>query len=132
MKNLFHGAALLAALGFASHAAFGADFDGSKPLICATMEAQDCAAGETCSRELPVSLGLPLFMRIDFAKQTIAGPKRTTPIRTIERSPSQVLMQGTELGFAWTLVLDSTSGRLSASFLNGDNAVLAFGACTLQ
>jgi len=43
-----------------------------------------------------------------------------------------VLMQGTELGFAWTLVLDATSGKLSASFLNGDNAVLAFGACTPQ
>jgi len=121
-----------AMLCLAWNAADAADFDGSKPLICATMEAQDCAAGETCSRELPDSLGLPQFMRIDFAKQVIAGPKRTTPIRTIERSPSQVLMQGTELGFAWTLVLDATSGKLSASFLNGDNAVLAFGACTPQ
>jgi hypothetical protein len=132
MKNLFHGAALLAALGLASQAAFGADFDGSKPLICSTMEAQDCAAGETCSRELPDALGLPNFIRIDFAKQAIVGPKRTTAIKTLERSPSQVLMQGTELGFAWTLVLDATSGRLSASYLNGDNAVLAFGACTPQ
>lgn len=132
MKRILHGAALLAALGYASNAAFGADFDGSKPLICATMEAHDCEAGETCQRALPDTVGLPNFMRIDFAKQAIVGPKRTTAIKAIERSPTQVLLLGTEMGFAWTLAIDATTGKLSASFVNGENAVIAYGACTPQ
>ncbi|HTP62819.1 MAG TPA: hypothetical protein VMJ14_12130 [Burkholderiales bacterium] len=109
-----------------------ADFDGSKSLICATMEAHDCDAGETCTRVLPDNLGLPQFIRIDFAKQAIVGPKRTTPIKSMERSPDQVLLQGTELGFAWTLAIESATGRLNASFVNAENAVAVFGACTPQ
>jgi hypothetical protein len=126
-KNL-----LFAVLCLAWNFAGAADFDGSKPLICATMEAHDCDAGETCTRVLPDNLGLPQFIRIDFAKQAIVGPKRTTPIRNIERSPDQILMQGTELGFAWTLAIETASGKLNASFVNAENAVAVFGACTPQ
>jgi len=132
MKKICHGAALLAAFCLAPGAVVAADFDGSKPLICATMEAHDCDAGETCTRVLPDNLGVPQFLRIDFAKQAIVGPKRTTPIRNIERSPDQVLLQGTELGFAWTLAIEIASGRLNASFVNAENAVVVFGACTPQ
>lgn len=130
MKRFFRGVLLLAMAGVATGAALAADFDGSKPLLCATMEAHDCDAGESCQRALPDSLGLPQFVRIDFAKQEIAGPKRTTPIKSIERSPAQLLMQGTELGFGWTLALDAASGKLSATFVNGESAVIVFGACT--
>ena len=113
-------------------AAGAADFDGSKPLICATVEAHDCDAGETCLRALPDSLGLPQFLRIDFAKQVIVGPRRTTPFKSIERSAGQILVQGTELGFGWTLALDTASGKLAATMLNGETAIVVFGACLPQ
>jgi hypothetical protein len=128
--NKFIQGALLVALGLAAGAAVAADFDGSKPLLCATMEAHDCDAGESCMRALPGSLGLPQFVRVDFAGQMVTGPKRTTPIKSIERSPGQILLQGTELGFGWTLALDTANGKLSATFVNGESAVIVFGACT--
>jgi len=112
--------------------AFAADFDGSKPLICATMEAHDCNAGETCKRGLPGSVGAPIFLRIDFAKKEIAGPKRTTQIKNMEKSKEQIILQGTELGLGWTLALDSADGGLSASMVDRDTAVILFGACTPQ
>jgi len=123
-------ALLMACLPF--HAALGADFDGSKPLICAMMEAHDCNAGETCKRGLPGSVGAPIFLRIDFAKKEIAGPKRTTQIRNMEKSKEQIILQGTELGLGWTLALDSADGGLSASMVDRDTAVMLFGACTPQ
>jgi hypothetical protein len=132
MKKTIQRALLLAFAGLAAGAAVAADFDGSKPLICSTMEAHDCEAGESCERSLPDVLGLPQFVRIDFAAQALTGPKRTTPIKSIERSPGQVLMQGTELGFGWTLALDTASGKLAATLVNLENAVIVFGACTPQ
>ena len=112
--------------------ALAADFDGSKPLICATMEAHDCNAGETCKRGLPGSVGAPIFLRIDFAKKEIAGPKRTTPIKNMEKGKDQIILQGTELGLGWTIALDSADGGLSAAMVDRDTAVMLFGACTPQ
>jgi hypothetical protein len=123
-------AAASAALLCSTTAVFGADFDGSKPLICATVDAHACDPGEVCLRGLPDSIGIPEFMRIDFAKKTIAGPKRTTQIRYIDTSGDQILMQGTELGYAWTVVLDKIDGAMSMTLVSRDDAFTVFGYCT--
>jgi hypothetical protein len=112
--------------------AAAADFDGSKTLICATIEAQDCDVGEGCKQGLPDSVGAPRFMRIDFAKKVVVGPKRTTPIVSLHKSERQLLMQGTELGYAWTIALDSEDGSLNATLVNGDGVVVLFGDCIPQ
>ena len=119
-----------AALLCSATVAFGADFDGSKRLICATVDAHACDPGVVCLRGLPEDIGLPRFMRIDFAEKTIAGPKRTTPIRYMDTSADQILMQGTELGYAWTVVLDKTDGSMSMTLVNRDDTFTVFGYCT--
>jgi hypothetical protein len=124
--------ALPAALGLAPEAVLAADFDGSKALLCATIEAHGCDAGDDCLRVLPTRVGLPQFLRIDFAKQAIIGPKRTTPIVSIERSPGQILLQGTELGIGWTVALDTASGKMNATLVNREVAFAVYGACTPQ
>jgi hypothetical protein len=123
-------AALEAALLCSTTAVFGADFDGSKPLICATVDAHACDPGEVCLRGLPDSIGIPEFMRIDFAKKTIAGPKRTTQIRYMDKSADQVLLQGTELGYAWTIALDTADGSMTLTLVSRDDAFTVFGYCT--
>jgi hypothetical protein len=123
-------AAASAALLCSTTAVFGADFDGSKPLICATVDAHACDPGEVCLRGLPDSIGIPEFMRIDFAKKTIAGPKRTTQIRYMDTGADQILMQGTELGYAWTVVLDKIDGAMSMTLVSRDDAFTVFGYCT--
>jgi hypothetical protein len=110
--------------------AFGADFDGSKRLICATVEARDCASGGECFRGLPDEIGAPAFLRIDFEKKAIVGPQRTTPILFMEKGDRQLLLQGTEIGYAWALALDQASGRFSASLTDLDGAFVLFGSCT--
>lgn len=107
-----------------------ADFDGSKALICATIDAHDCDPGVTCERMLPSELGAPQFLRVDFAKKTIAGPQRTTPIRFMDNGAAQILMQGTEFGYAWSIVLDKTAGALTMTFLNREDTIVLFGECT--
>ncbi|CAB3748038.1 hypothetical protein [Paraburkholderia solisilvae] len=129
MKRTLTGISCAAVCALASAWCVAADFDGKTPLICATVDAHSCDPGTICERALPGDLGLPQFMKIDFAKKTIEGTSRSTPIQSIDKSPGQVLMQGTELGFAWTLVIDSTNGEMTSTIVNRDNAYVMFGAC---
>lgn len=126
------GIALAVAAMTGSSAALAGDFDGSRPLICATVQAMDCAAGEDCLRGLASDVGAPTFMRIDFAKKAVIGPKRTSPVLFMEKTTEQVLLQGTELGFAWAIALDQRNGSMSATLVDRDGAVVLFGACTTQ
>jgi hypothetical protein len=128
MKRLF--AAGMAVLAW--NAAHGADFDGSKLLICANVEAADCGPGEACTRGRPDDLGAPAFIRIDFAKKAIVGPRRTTPIVSMDKSLNQILLQGTELGYAWSVALDTNSGKLAATLVDRESVMVLFGACTPQ
>jgi hypothetical protein len=127
--KLFHILILFIAFLGAGPASAG-DFDGSKLLICAPVEAIDCAPGEMCKKGAPADVGVPAFIRIDIAKMVMIGPKRTSPIASIERSEQQILMQGTELGSAWTLALDQVSGELSGSLVNREEVFVIFGSCT--
>ena len=106
------------------------DFDGSKLLICAPVEAIDCAAGEDCMKGRPDDIGAPNFLRIDFAQKVIVGPQRTTPIVSMDKSDNQFLLQGKELGYGWTLVLDQESGTMTATLVNREEVFVLFGSCT--
>lgn len=119
-----------AALALAAASAVAGDFDGSRRLLCATVEARDCMPGDDCFRGLADDIGAPNFMRIDFEKKVIAGTRHTTPITFLEKTDRQVLMQGTEIGYAWAVALEPTTGRFSASLTNVDGTFVLFGSCT--
>jgi hypothetical protein len=128
MTRFLHRVAALVLLMVGTASA--GDFDGSKLLICATVEAIDCAPGEECTKGRPDDVGAPQFLRIDFAQQVIVGPKRTTPIRSMDTSDNQILLQGTELGYGWTLALDQDSGMMTVTLVNREGGVVLFGSCT--
>jgi hypothetical protein len=88
---------------FASAALSAAEFDGSRPLLSAT---------------------------IDFAKKTVTGPQRATPIRFGQTDENQILLQGTEFSFASTIVLDRVDGTIGVTLVNREDALVLFGACT--
>lgn len=120
---------LLAAVALAG-AASATDFDGSKRLICATVEARDCVSGASCVNAVPDEIGAPAFMRIDFERKVIVGPQRTTAIQVLEKSDRQLLLLGTELGYGWTLALDRATGRFSGSLADTTGVFVLLGSCT--
>ena len=105
-------------------------FDGTRPLLCATIEAIDCAPGEQCERGLPEIIGAPQFMRIDFAKKEVIGPKRSSEILLMHKNDEQLTLQGYELNMGWTLALDRNTGKMTVTFARGESAFVVFGACT--
>jgi hypothetical protein len=108
----------------------GDDFDGKKPLLCASIEALDCNPGEECAKGIPEAMGAPQFLRIDFAKNEIAGPLTTTKIRSIEKDDDQIVLQGYEIGLGWTLAIDRVTGDMRVTFAGRDSAFIIFGTCT--
>jgi hypothetical protein len=121
----------LAALALAaSWTSTASDFDGSRMIICAPVEAMDCTPGAVCQRGIPNDIGAPAFIRIDFAKKIVIGPRRNTPITSFEKSESQVLLQGNELGYGWSIAVDQEGGQMSATLTNREGAFVLFGSCT--
>lgn len=104
--------------------------DGRKRVICATTELQDCVAGSECLKGLPAEYGAPTSLRIDFANKQVLGERRKSKIRDMEKSNGQILLQGREMGFAWTIGIDSKSGEMTVSLLNREGAFILFGSCT--
>jgi hypothetical protein len=65
-----------------------------------------------------------------FRQEGDVGPKRTSPIRAMEKDENQILLQGTELGLAWSMALNITNGRMVSTFSSRDGAFVLFGSCT--
>lgn len=122
---------VVAGLALLALPVLAADFDGSKPLLCATQSALDCARGDDCATGLPEEIGAPTFMRIDLAKKSVIGPQTTTEILLQDKSGKQLLLQGRESGFGWTIVIDQPSGELTVTLTNRNGAYVLYGACTV-
>jgi len=108
-----------------------ADYDGSKNLICATVEARDCELREACFTGEAKEVGAPAFFRIDFANRLLYGPERNSTIASAEQNADAVLLQGTEIGYGWTLGINKESGDFSGSITNFEGSFLLFGYCTV-
>jgi hypothetical protein len=48
----------------------------------------------------------------------------------MEKDESQILLQGTELGLAWSMALDAASGRMVLTSSGRQGAFVLFGSCT--
>ncbi len=121
---------IMVGLMFGSYQAWAGDFDGTKPLLCASVEAISCEPGMPCEKDLPEVIGAPQFMRVDFSRKEIIGPKHTTVIRLMETTDDQLTLQGFELGMGWTFALDRTSGKVAVTLIGRGTAYVVFGACT--
>lgn len=126
------GFALSALAAASAPAASAGDFDGSTPLICAPVQAMECYAGEECKMGLPEAVGAPAFMRIDFSQRRVVGPKRSSAIESVTADETQLLLQGLELGHAWSMSLNHQTGKMILSLVGKDVAFVLFGSCTPQ
>lgn len=131
MQNLLKSCALSLAC-LAPAVSLAADYDGSKNLICATVEARDCELRAECFTGEAKVVGAPAFFRIDFSKKVLLGPERNSPIVSLEHNADSFLLQGAEIGYGWTIGIDKESGDFSASMTNFEGSFLLFGYCTVM
>ena len=59
------------------------------------------------------------------------GSGRKTMIKTSGIVDGQLMLQGTENGKAWNMVIGSETGRWGGSVVEDDGSFAIFGSCTL-
>jgi len=118
-------------------AAVGADFDGSKTLMCAAIDVVACAEaprGPVCSNGNARTFELAEFFRIDFGKKEVRATGNNanivSPVRHQENTETQTILQGVENDRGWSLAVDQESGHFSLSVAGKDLGFMILGACT--
>jgi hypothetical protein len=110
-------------------------FDGSVPLLCAVIQVVECGAGGECYPVQPEIAHIPRFLKINFKKKTISateesGRKEVTRIKNIERVNGKLILQGSENGRGWTMVISEETGEMSATVSGEEVGFVVFGATT--
>ena len=129
--NAFRSVSLVVALSAIATVAAAEDFDGSVPLACTAEKGHDCLPTENkCNRLKPESDVAPVF-GIDVAKKEVQSPFRTSvlPIQTVTQNKDSVVLQGTDLQFAWSAVIHRTKGTMTITVADRKGAYIVFGQC---
>jgi hypothetical protein len=129
-----HWIVLLAITLLLTGNAVAADFDGSKPLICALMGNFECDP-DGCERVTSEGINMPQFVRIDFEGKKISAIRegvqaRTTPIEKSTRSEGTLYLQGLDKGMAWSIVIAENDGKMGLTVAGDQMGFMIFGACT--
>ena len=108
---------------------------GVSSFVCATSAVTVCPQDEECTTMAPWKLNIPQFIVFDLDKKTLSttvasGENRVSPIEHLERENGEILVQGVELGRAFSFVIDEASGVMSAAVASAGRGVVGFGACT--
>ena len=129
-------ASLLAAVAMPDVVA-ASDFDGSKNLVCANVDVVACVEGNQgpiCQQGHSRRFELADFLRIDFQKKEISATGNdvvaVSPIRNLEKTKTQLVMQGVENDMGWTTTLDLSDGTFTLSLSGREVSFFIFGACT--
>ena len=138
--KLLCAAIVFAPIGFVA----AADFDGSKTLLCASMELQECIAGVGCERVTADNINAAEFFRIDVKKKTITVSARnqSRPPQRIESSATTdhlLVIQGSDNGvegvrddaLAWSIAIDKISGKMVLTASGDEVGFVVFGSCTV-
>ena len=94
--------------------------DGTKPLICASVETYDCAPGIDGLKGLAEDIDAPQFIRLDFeqgiARTTRAGgEEQTAKIRSSVQEGDRLILQGVQQGLGWSMTIALRSGASAAA-----------------
>jgi len=128
--------AFLVLLVFSISAAAAADdLKGSNQILCTAVQAMVCTEDGDCVVDNPWAFNIPQFLEIDLTGKKVSttrasGENRSSPIKTLERDDEAIYIQGIELGRAFSLVINESSGMLTAAVARDGKSVGVFGACT--
>jgi hypothetical protein len=129
------------ALGFGlkltllSGAASAVPVDGSANLLCAALDVIGCENGPGCWEGQARDFDLAQFILIDFDNKLVrakddSGQKKVSPIKNLQKTDRQVIIQGVENDYGWSGTIDRESGDVHFAAAGPDASFMLFGACT--
>jgi len=122
---------IILAMSLATTIACAADFDGSKPLECTAIKGHDCLPTENACGPLKPQSDAPKPFLIDAAKKQVRSPFRTAMLAILYTTTNResLVLQGADLQFAWSAVINQTTGALTVTVADRKGAYVVFGQC---
>jgi hypothetical protein len=132
---MMRGIALAAALLLPCQAVWADDLTGSSRFLCAAVQATVCSEDGECAIDLPWNVNIPAFIEVDLEAGSLAttaasGLDRATPIEHLSRIDGTIVLQGFEMGRAFSFVIEERTGQLTVAVATGGLGVTVFGVCT--
>lgn len=119
-------------VGVSVMAAQAAGFDGSKPFVCAIVEASECGEAVDCRRVGVQEIDCPRFFRVDLSKKIVTGILADQTTREVEVQSSahvdgNLILQGVQGGRAWSLVVSEATGKMTLTVAGAGDGFVLFG-----
>jgi hypothetical protein len=115
---------------------FAGSFDGSVTILCAVVETFGCNDIDKCQEGMAQDIDIPQFLSIDFKNKMISGKQgkniRTTKIENMEKNNERLILQGTQEGKGWSMVIIESTGKMTLTASDDDVGFVVFGACTTK
>ncbi len=129
------GFTLALILALAGQTAWADDLAEANRFLCASVQATVCYEDGECAIDLPWNVNVPAFIEVDLeTKQlrTTAASElnRTTPINHVDRKDGAIVLQGFEMGRAFSWIITEATGQVSVAVAFEGAAVAVFGSCT--
>jgi hypothetical protein len=133
-KAAIHAAIILSMIAFGEVALAGG-IDGTAPVVCATSETFDCGPNRQCIADSPEAVNIPRLLRLDFtAKKAFTkrmnGEERVAQISVQTAQEGELLLQGVQNGFGWTMTISQESGDMALTIAGKQAGFVVFGTCT--
>ena len=119
----------------ASTAALSDSLSGKDRLLCSAIEATVCTADGICESGPPWDWQIPQFLIVDLDRKELAtteasGENRMTPILSLIREDGHIVLQGTQAGRAFSMVLQEDNGHAAIAIATDGATISVFAACT--
>ena len=109
-------------------------FDGSKPLLCATMQVRLCSADAECELQSASDNDIPRFLKVSVQNRKVTGTRPSgaaidAAIDAVRHSKGTMFLQGSQEAFAWNMAIGEQEGSMTLTAVDADNGMVIFGAC---
>ena len=133
-KWMMSASSLLAIIALAQMAPAG-DLGEATEILCSPSWVISCAENHVCETGLPTEWNIPEHVIADLEKKTLSSPgaggeTRKTAIESAHPENGLIIIQGHELGRAFSLVVSESTGSLSGSITTENLTIAIFGGCT--
>lgn len=125
--------------------ATAAEFDGSKPMACATLQIYECTPELGCEQVRAKSINAPNFLHFDVKKKVVRGEamgilREAGKIDEVETRDSTLFLSGLagssdgvdEGDLAWSVAINQDTGDMVMTATGSDVAFSIFGTCTVN
>jgi len=109
------------------------DVTDADQLLCAPMVVHECRADGDCVGGAPWEFDIGPFVRVDLKNKRVESTRtdidRSSSITNQVRDAAHIVVQGYELGRAYSFLISQESGFFSGSITLDDGVITIFGAC---